>query len=132
MERLIIQNILYKGHPGATHVWISFTPETSRDIRDLRDEIRRLIQAIREHAKMHWSYKSQDLEAIREAKIDIAQDFRGSFLPLDEEEAKYEMQTILQCEMFRIFNDLDKNFLSHGMTGDLTVKKGKNDHRSCF
>ena len=43
-----------------------------------------------------------------------------------------EMKKVLQGEVGRIFNDLEMNFLSHGMTGDLTVKKGKNNHRTCF
>ena len=43
-----------------------------------------------------------------------------------------EMKKVLQQEVSQIFNDLDMNFLSHGMTGDLTVKKGKNSHSSCF
>ena len=42
------------------------------------------------------------------------------------------MKKVLQQEVSQIFNDLDINFLSHGMTGDLTVKNGKNTHRTCF
>ena len=43
-----------------------------------------------------------------------------------------KMKEVLQGEVSQIFNDLDMNFLSHGITGDLTVKKGKNNHGACF
>ena len=43
-----------------------------------------------------------------------------------------KMKEVLQQEVSLIFNDLDMNFLRHGLTGDLIVKKGKNNHRTCF
>ena len=64
-------------------IWITFTPETARDLPSLRADIDRLELAVREHAKNDWNYKREDLKAIKVAKIDIAQDFCGSFLPHD-------------------------------------------------
>ena len=57
--------------------------------------------------------------------MDYAQDFKGSFIPDDPTEVLDTMKDILQTEITRIFNDYDQNFLCHGLTGDLTVKKGE-------
>ena len=64
--------------------------------------------------------------------MDYAQDFKGSFIPDDPTEVLDTMKDILQTEITRIFNDYDQNFLCHGLTGDLTVKKGSNCLASCF
>ena len=61
-------------------IWISFTPETARDLHYLRADIDQIERAVREHAKDDWNYKLDDLKAIKVAKIDIAQDFSGSFI----------------------------------------------------
>ena len=47
MNSLIIQNVLYKGNPGGSYIWVSFTPESSRDPTGLWEEIRRLVQAVK-------------------------------------------------------------------------------------
>ena len=64
--------------------------------------------------------------------MDYAQDFEGSFIPENPTEAFGLMKEILEPEINRIFNTYDENFLQHGMTGDLTVRKGSNCLASCF
>ena len=64
--------------------------------------------------------------------MDYAQDFKGSFIPDDPTEAYNIMKDTLEPEINRIFNTYDENFLRHGMTGGLTVKKGSNCLTSCF
>ena len=64
--------------------------------------------------------------------MDYAQDFKGSFIPEDQAEAFKIMKEILEPEVNRIFNSYDENFLLHGMTGDLTVRKGNNCLSSCY
>ena len=83
MESLIISNVKHFSNAGGSAIWISFSPETACELPRLRADIDRLEKAAREHAKQTWGYKLEDLEAIKVAKIDIAQDFSGSFLPYE-------------------------------------------------
>ena len=75
MKSLIISNVEHFSNAGGCSIWISFTPETARDLPYLRADIDRLEKAVREHAKDDWNYKLEDLKAIKVAKIDIARDF---------------------------------------------------------
>ena len=72
MKSLIISNVEHFSNAGGSSIWISFTPETARDLPYLRADIDRLEKAVREHAKNDWNYKLEDLKAIKVAKIDIA------------------------------------------------------------
>ena len=83
MDCLIISNVEYFSNAGGSAIWISFSPETACELPRLRADIDRLEKAAREHAKQTWGYKLEDLEAVKVAKIDIAQDFSGSFLPYE-------------------------------------------------
>ena len=64
--------------------------------------------------------------------MDYAKDFKGSFIPDDQNEAFSIMMDTLEPEINRIFNTYDENFLRHSIIGDLIVKKGSNCLASCF
>ena len=46
--------------------------------------------------------------------------------------SRKDMMKLFQEAVNEIFRDPDTNFLRDGITHDLKVKRGKNDHRTCF
>lgn len=40
-----------------------------------------MLDVVKAHAKLFWKYDESDIQTIKVKKIDIAKDFRGSFIP---------------------------------------------------
>ena len=132
MQTLIIQGFLLQQAPSGAQIWVTLTPETAILTGYTQADLSKLTKAVKEHALNNWHYNNDDLQTIKIAKMDYAQDFKGSFIPEDQAEAFKIMKEILEPEVNRIFNSYDENFLLHGMTGDLTVRKGNNCLSSCY
>ena len=70
--------------------------------------------------------------AIRICKIDIARDFKGSFIVTNQDAAFEAMKEALRDEIRQIFSSVHTNFLSTNMLSDLRVTKGGNSFASCL
>ena len=91
-----------------------------------------VVKTVKKHAQVCWGYNDDELMAIRICKIDIASDFKGSFIVPNQDAAFEAMKEALRDEIRQIFSSVHTNFLSTNMLSDLRVTKGGNSFASCL
>ena len=94
--------------------------------------MKKVVEAIKEHAEIFWSYDAAKKDEIELAKIDVACDMKGAFMPgLDR--GIYEVIKInLSNTVDDIFETHGSNFLSLFSLLNFRVERGYNILNSCY
>ena len=95
-------------------------------------DLLQVVKTVKKHAQVCWGYNYLELKAIRLCKIDIARDFKGSFIVSDQDEAFEVMSAALSDELRILFSSTETNFLSANVISDLSVTRGGNSFASCL
>ena len=65
-------------------LWFTLTPESARLTPRTIQQLRNVLEAIKRWAQYSWRLDEEQVDAIALTKVDVAADFKGSFLPRSE------------------------------------------------
>lgn len=94
-------------------------------------DIRSVILAVRDHARLAWLHKVSDTKSIDLYKIDFAKDLTGSFQMSFNRPPAQELQDQLDLIIQDVLSDSDSNFLSMHPDTELHVRHGNNILSTC-
>lgn len=80
LSQAIIKNMLITTRSGVTFLWFTLNTETSRLTPRTMNELNKVLQEIRLHARTFWRCGEVKSSWFELTKIDVACDLKGAFL----------------------------------------------------
>ena len=72
-------------------MWFTLTPESARLTPRTIQQLRNVLEVIKRRAEYSWRLDEEKVDAIALTKVDVAVDFKGSFLPRSEDPLYFEI-----------------------------------------
>lgn len=94
--------------------------------------MKKVVEVVKEHAEIFWSYDAAKKDEIELTKIDVACDMKGAFMPGLDRDIYEAIKRSLSNTVDDIFETYGSNFLSLFSGLNFQVERGYNILNSCY
>ena len=132
VEGILVKHIMPQQRGNESSLWITLSPETAPINSYTMSRLVQVVNVTRLHARRFWLGSEGDDKAINLVKVDVARDFKGSFIPGPYRVAYNDIKRVIESELPALLADSQTNFLSLDKDSELSVKPGDNDLDTCY
>jgi len=102
-------------------LWFTLTPESAQLTCRTVEDLLRVVNRLKDIARLWWKSTDEEISAIALSKIDSANDYKGAFMPQNYRPALNQIQKLVSNTIKEVFTKRMTNFLSFDPLPDLNV-----------